>query len=152
MSDEAWMKKAITLAKHAESVGEVPVGAILTYQGELIAQGYNQPICTNDPTAHAEIIALREGALAQENYRLPGTTLYVTLEPCPMCIGAMVHARVERVVFGASDPRTGAVSSVFQLADNKALNHKIAWKGGVLAEECSELLKLFFKRRRLAPN
>ncbi len=148
MTDISYMQQALALAQHAEEQGEVPVGAILVLDDEIIGQGWNQPISTNDPTAHAEIIALRQGAAKLNNYRLLNTTLYVTLEPCVMCIGAMLHARIKRLVFGTLDPKTGAVESVFNLLDTK-LNHQIVYHGGVLADKCSEVLSAFFKQRRL---
>lgn len=147
-ADHHWMNEALALARHAESRGEVPVGAVLVYQGNKIAEGWNQPISSCDPSAHAEIIALREGAKALTNYRLPKTTLYVTLEPCAMCAGAIIHARVQRVVFAASDPRGGAVHSVFNLLQNPELNHRVEWTSGVLAEVAGGLLKEFFGKRR----
>lgn len=148
MTDIEYMEQALVLAQHAEEQGEVPVGAILVLDDEIIGQGWNQPISTNDPTAHAEIIALRQGAAKLNNYRLLNTTLYVTLEPCVMCIGAMLHARIKRLVFGTFDPKTGAVESVFNLLDTK-LNHQITYQGGILADKCGEVLSAFFKQRRL---
>lgn len=142
------MRQALALAHEAEAAGEVPVGAVLVHEGEVIAQGYNRPITSQDPSAHAEIIALREGAKILENYRLLETTLYVTLEPCVMCAGAIVHARVKRLVFGTRDPKAGAVSSVMQVLDHAALNHRVDWQGGLLANECGEVLQTFFKKRR----
>jgi len=142
------MRRALELARSAEQAGEVPVGAVLVKDEEIIAEGWNCPISTNDPTAHAEIIALRAGGLALNNYRLVDSTLYVTLEPCAMCMTAIVHARVKRLVFGAYDPKRGAVCNALQLADAGFLNHKVEWTGGVLEEECSALLKAFFKGRR----
>ncbi len=146
--DDYWIAQALQLAKQAELQGEVPVAAILTRQDQQVAEGYNQPITHNDPTAHAEIVALRQGAKALNNYRLLDTTLYVTLEPCAMCVGAMLHARIKRLVFGASDSRVGAVTSVFHLLDEPSLNHRIEWCGGVMAAECGDLLKQFFRKRR----
>lgn len=147
-SDEEWMRQAIALAQRAEAHGEVPVGALLVKDGALIAEGWNQPISACDPTAHAEIVALRAAAKSINNYRLIGTTLYVTLEPCAMCVGALVHARVARVVFGASDPKSGAVSSALALGDCEKFNHRITWQGGVLTQECGEPLRTFFRSRR----
>jgi len=147
-SDESWMREALALAQRAETAGEVPVGAVLVKDGERVAAGWNQPILARDPTAHAEIMALRAGAQALGNYRLTGTTLYVTLEPCGMCAGALVHARVARLVYGAADPKAGAAGSVFNLVQADALNHRLEVTGGVLAEECGGLLKDFFSRRR----
>lgn len=142
------MRRALELARHAERAGEVPVGAVVVCQGEAIGEGWNQPIMAHDPSAHAEMVAIRAAANHQRNYRLPDTTLYVTLEPCAMCAGAIVHARVARVVFGASDPKTGAAGSVFNLLGSDRLNHRADVVGGVLAEECGDLLRRFFKARR----
>ncbi|MCO7227450.1 tRNA adenosine(34) deaminase TadA [Pleionea sp. CnH1-48] len=147
--DEFYMHKAIEMARHAESKGEVPVGAILVGDDEIIATGYNQLITTHDPTAHAEIIAIRQGASKVKNYRLINTTLYVTLEPCAMCAMAIVHARIQRVCFGAFDHKTGASSSVFQILQNPANNHQPEVSSGILEQDCSNLLSSFFKRRRL---
>lgn len=147
--DEFWMKHALSLANKAEQIGEVPVGAVIVLNGELIAEGFNQVISTSDPTAHAEVVALRKAGEVLDNYRLVDTTLYVTLEPCPMCAGALVHARVNRVVYGASDLRTGAGGSVFQLLNAEELNHQCDLSTNVLFEECSLTLKRFFKQRRL---
>ncbi len=144
------MRHALRLAQRAESAGEVPVGAVLVKNDQCIAEGWNSPIVNHDPTAHAEIVALREAGKKIRNYRLVDTTLYVTLEPCVMCMGAIVHARVNRLVFGAFDPKRGAVDSVLTLADAKFLNHSVSWQGGVLADECSEVLKSFFQARRQA--
>ncbi len=148
-TDEAFMRQAMALARRAEAEGEVPVGAVLVLDGEVIGEGWNRPITGNDPTAHAEIIALRDAGQRMKNYRLPGTTLYVTLEPCPMCAGAIIHSRVSRVVFGAVDPKGGAAGSVFRLlpSDNR-FNHYVQAEGGVLAGECAELLRAFFRSRR----
>lgn len=148
MSAEKYMQLAIEQARLAEQQGEVPVGAVLIINNELIATGYNQPISTNDPSAHAEIACLRNAAKTLGNYRLPGATLYVTLEPCTMCLGAMIHARVERLVFGAYDVKTGAVCSAIPLIDNAHYNHKLQWQGGVLEAECKALLQTFFKAKR----
>jgi len=146
--DILWMQHAIKLAQHAESVGEVPVGAVIVKDNKIVAEGWNQPISGNDPTAHAEVIALRAAAKELENYRVIDTTLYVTLEPCAMCAGALIHARVKRVVFGAADPRTGAAGSVFDILNTKKLNHAVEVEQGVLEQECAQLLKLFFKKKR----
>jgi tRNA(adenine34) deaminase len=146
--DEAWMQEALKLAQKAEAEGEVPVGAVIVCEGEVIGQGWNHPIAAHDPTAHAEIVALRAASQTLENYRLTDTTLYVTLEPCAMCAGAMVHARVGRLVFGASDPRAGAAGTVFNLVQAGALNHQLEVMGGVLANECGAILKRFFAQRR----
>ena len=146
--DLKWMREALLLARQAEAAGEVPVGAVLVKDGTLIGSGWNHPIGAHDPTAHAEVMALRAAAKATSNYRLTGTTLYVTLEPCAMCAGAMVHARVARLVYGAVDPKTGAAGSVFDLTRSDKLNHRLEVEGGVLAEECGGLLKDFFARKR----
>jgi len=148
MTDEYWMQRALTVADRAVAAGEVPVGAVLVDGDDRVAEGWNQPIGLHDPSAHAEIMALRAAGLATQNYRLPGTTLYVTLEPCLMCVGAMVHARVQRLVFGARDPKSGAVCSCMQGLDSAGLNHRVAVTGGVLANECGERLKQFFRERR----
>ena len=142
------MARAIELARVAESQGEVPVGAVLVRDDVLLAEGYNRPISACDPTAHAEVVALRAAAAQAGNYRLPGSTLYVTLEPCAMCAGAIVQARVQRVVFGARDPRAGAAGSVFQVFGEARLNHRPVVVEGVLAENCGALLSDFFRRRR----
>jgi tRNA(adenine34) deaminase len=146
--DIHWMRRALELAQLAAREGEVPVGAVLVKEGELIAEGYNRPIAENDPSGHAEMRVLREAGKVMSNYRLPGTTLYVTLEPCPMCAGALIHARVERVVYATADPRTGAAGSVFNILQSEALNHRCTVTAGVLAEECSQLLREFFRSRR----
>ena len=147
-SDLQWMQHALRLADMASEHGEVPVGAVVVKDGELLAEGWNQPILGHDPTAHAEIVAMRNAAAKLGNYLLSGTTLYVSIEPCTMCLGAMVHARIGRLVFGAPEPRAGAVQSHLQLLDAGHYNHRIAWVGGVLADESSQLLKTFFQRRR----
>jgi tRNA(adenine34) deaminase len=147
-SDEAWMARALALAAHAEALGEVPVGAVVVADGVLLGAGWNQSIAARDPTAHAEIVALRAAAHRRDNHRLPGTTLYVTLEPCPMCAGAIVQARVARVVFGARDPRAGAAGSVFQLLDHAALNHRAVVSAGVAEAACARILSAFFRARR----
>ena len=146
--DLMYMQHALGLAARAEAQGEVPVGALVVLNGEIIGEGWNRPISSHDPTAHAEIVALRAAAAQLANYRLTGATLYVTLEPCPMCAGAMVHARVARVVYGAPDPLAGSAGSVFNLLDSPALNHRVEVVRGVLAEECGQRLKLFFQARR----
>ncbi len=147
--DEYWMRYALNLAQQAWDEGEVPVGAVLVdAQQNVLGSGYNQVIQTHDPTAHAELIALRSAGANLGNYRLNHTTLYVTLEPCCMCAGAMVHARLERLVFGAFDPKTGAAGSVFQLLTSDQLNHCMRVEGGCLAESCGLVLKNFFKARR----
>jgi tRNA(adenine34) deaminase len=142
------MQLAIREAAIAAGAGEVPVGAVVVRNGQLIGQGYNQPVATSDPTAHAEIVALRAAALREKNYRLNGVHLYVTLEPCAMCIGAMVHARVERLVFGAYDSKAGAAGSVLDLANNRLLNHRMEVNGGLMQEECAAILEKFFDNRR----
>ncbi len=142
------MERALELARRAEDEGEVPVGAVVVRDGVIIGEGWNRPISSHDPSAHAEIQALRDAATHLQNYRLPGTTLYVTLEPCPMCAGAIVHARVERVVFAAPDPRTGAAGSLLQLLQNPSLNHQCVVDSGLLMEQSSNLLKSFFRSRR----
>lgn len=147
-TDLAFMARALELARAAEAAGEVPVGAVLVRDGQIIGEGFNQPISTHDPTAHAEMVALRAGAKAVGSYRLLETTLYVTLEPCAMCAGAMVHARVKRLVFAARDPKAGAAGSIFNIVQHPALNHAIECEEGVLAEECSTLLREFFRARR----
>lgn len=146
--DIAWMQQAIQLAKTAEAKGEVPVGAVLVNDDKIIGTGFNRPITACDPTAHAEIVALRQGATTIGNYRILQSTLYVTLEPCVMCIGALVQARVKRLVFGAHDPKAGAINSVFQIIEADKLNHRIQCEGGLLADACGSLLKAFFRERR----
>lgn len=148
--DSIYMHQAISQAHNAWALGEVPVGAVVVKDGEIVATGFNQPIGTHDPTAHAEIMALRAAAEILGNYRLPGCELYVTLEPCAMCAGAMMHARLARVVFGAPDPKTGACGSVINLFEQEKLNHHTEVTGGVMAEECATLLKEFFAERRRA--
>ena len=145
-----FMRLALEQAQHAWDLGEVPVGAVVVKDGVVIARGYNQPIGSHDPTAHAEIVALRAAAEALGNYRLPGCELYVTLEPCVMCSGAMMHARLARVVYGATDPKTGACGSVLNLFEQEQLNHHTDVAGGVMAEECGAMLKSFFAARRAA--
>lgn len=142
------MRHALRLAQRAEMLGEVPVGAVLVKDNHCLAEGWNSPIASHDVTAHAEINALREAGKCIANYRLVDTTLYVTLEPCVMCMGAIVHARIKRLVFGAYDPKRGAVCNVLSLAESDFLNHKVLWQGGVLEADCSELLKDFFRIRR----
>lgn len=146
--DELRMRQALDQARNAWKLGEVPVGAVVVKDGEVIATGFNQPIGNHDPTAHAEIMALRAAAAILGNYRLPGCELFVTLEPCAMCAGAMLHARLARVVYGANDPKTGAGGSVVNLFEQNQLNHHTALRGGVLAQDCSTLLKEFFVERR----
>jgi tRNA(adenine34) deaminase len=146
--DEKWMAMALKAAKAAADQGEIPVGAVLVKDGTLIAAAGNQPILLHDPTAHAEIRALRVGAQLFGNYRLPGTTLYVTLEPCLMCIGAIIHARVERLVYGAADPKTGAVCSLYPIGTDPRLNHPLAITSGILETECGTILRNFFQEKR----
>ena len=150
INDKKWMTKALSLAIEAAKAGEVPVGAVLVKDDILIAEGNNSPIKDKDPTAHAEITALRQGAKALDNYRLPGTTLYVTLEPCVMCMGAIIHARIERLVIGATDPKSGAAFSVYNIGSDNLLNHSMVIDKGILENESRELLKGFFKSRREA--
>ena len=142
------MMHALELARRAAGENEVPVGAVLVKDDVVIAEGWNQPIARHDPGAHAEMVALRNGGKYLSNYRLPGTTLYVTLEPCVMCAGAMIHARIDRLVFGAADPKTGAAGSVFDIFASTRLNHVVNVQGGVLADECASLLTEFFRERR----
>jgi tRNA(adenine34) deaminase len=148
LHDERFMRLALAAAKQASDEGEVPVGAVLVFEGDVIATGFNRPIGQHDPSAHAEIAALRAAAAVLANYRLPGCTLYVTLEPCAMCAGAMMHARLARVVYGAADPKTGACGSVVNLFAEEKLNHHTRVTGGVLAAECSTMLSAFFAERR----
>ncbi|WP_367274117.1 tRNA adenosine(34) deaminase TadA [uncultured Thiothrix sp.] len=149
-TNEYWLQHALQLAKRAYQQGEVPVGAVLVRDNQILGEGWNQSISQHDPTAHAEIIALRAAGLASSNYRLPSTTLYVTLEPCVMCAGALLHARVERVVFGAYDFKTGAAGSVFNTLLDERHNHQVQLLGGVLQQACTEQLQAFFRERRLA--
>lgn len=148
-SEQGWMQYAIRLAIRAEEAGEVPVGAVLVKDDRCIAEGWNEMIKLHDPTAHAEIMVMRKAGLALENYRLTGSTLYVTLEPCVMCMGAIAHARINKLVFGAFDPKRGAVCNALHLTDAEFLNHKVSWQGGVLEQACSDLLRNFFKQKRL---
>jgi len=152
MSDEQFMREALALAQQAAAAGEVPVGAVVVTRGEIIGRGCNQPISGQDPTAHAEIVALRAAATLSGNYRLTDCELFVTLEPCAMCAGAIMHARLARVVYGAPDPKTGACGSVVDLFAESRLNHKTAVVGGMLAAESSDLLQTFFSGRRRAGN
>jgi tRNA(adenine34) deaminase len=147
-TDRGFMRAALAEAQLAWDVGEVPVGAVVVCEGAIIGRGYNHPITSHDPTTHAEIAALRAAAKQRQNYRLPDCTLYVTLEPCAMCVGALLHARVTRVVWGATEPKTGACGSVIDLPSVAKLNHQTTFEGGVLAEECGNLLKAFFAERR----
>ncbi|MBU3596240.1 tRNA adenosine(34) deaminase TadA [Polynucleobacter sp. 86C-FISCH] len=146
--DQQYMRMAIEQAQLAAQSGEVPVGAVLVKDGQVISKAFNKPIANHDPSAHAEMLALRDAALAEENYRIPGSTLYVTLEPCAMCSGAMLHARIDRVVYGASDPKTGAAGSVLDIFASKQINHQTSVEGGIMSEECGQLLRDFFKGRR----
>ncbi|TDJ43161.1 MAG: tRNA adenosine(34) deaminase TadA [Gammaproteobacteria bacterium] len=149
MNDDLhWMREAYALAECAAQLGEVPVGAIVVRAGEILGRGHNQPITSTDPTAHAEIVALRDAARDSGNYRLPGSTLYVTIEPCTMCAGALLHARVERLVFAAREPREGSVRSVARVLEIAGRNHTVAVTEGIFAEECGALLRRFFRRRR----
>lgn len=142
------MREALLLARQAEQRGEVPVGAVVVKENEIVGRGFNQPIFSSDPTAHAEIMALRDAANFLSNYRLVDCTLYVTIEPCTMCAGAMVHARIKQLVYGASEPKSGVIASNAGLLDAQYMNHCVEQLGGVLAEECSDLISAFFKRRR----
>lgn len=148
MNDEDYMRAALEQAREAGAFGEVPVGAIVVYEGEIVGRGFNQPIGRHDPTAHAEIMALRDAAARLGNYRLPGCELYVTLEPCVMCTGAIMHARIARVVFGARDPKTGVAGSVLDLFAETRLNHHARVEGGLLADDCGHMLSRFFAARR----
>jgi tRNA(adenine34) deaminase len=148
MTDAEYMAMAIELAREAWQAGEVPVGAIVVLDGEIVGRGFNQPIARHDPSAHAEIMAMRDAGQRIGNYRLPECTLYVTLEPCAMCAGAIMHARMKRIIFGAADPKTGAAGSVVNLFHESRLNHHTHIQGGILAEECGELISGFFRKRR----
>jgi len=148
MEDQHWMQIAISQAKLAEQAGEVPVGSVLVRNKQLLATGFNQPISATDPTAHAEIVAIRSAAVIENNYRLPDTSLYVTIEPCTMCVGAMMHARIREVVFGAKEPRSGALCSQHQLGQHPGFNHQLIVRSGVLEAECSALMTEFFLRKR----
>jgi tRNA(adenine34) deaminase len=148
MNDEHWMQHALELAKKAEAAGEVPVGAVIVRNGELISEGWNQPISSCDPSAHAEIIALRAAGRKLDNYRLLDTELYVTLEPCPMCVGAMLHARVKRVIYAATDPKTGALGGAYDLLNSVSHNHAFEVTGGVLEAQSRAMLQAFFRSRR----
>ncbi|WP_153111287.1 tRNA adenosine(34) deaminase TadA [Propionivibrio limicola] len=152
MNDEFYMREALSLARAAECLGEVPVGAVVVLEGKIVGRGFNAPIGGSDPTAHAEIAALRDAARNLENYRLPGCELYVTLEPCAMCAGAILHSRIARVVYGARDPKTGVHGSVVDLFAVERLNHHTEIVGGILAEECGQLLSSFFAARRARKN
>ena len=143
-----FMREALELAREAERRGEVPVGAVVVANGEIIGRGFNQPIGANDPTAHAEIVALRDAALRMANYRLTGSTLYVTIEPCQMCVGAMIHARVAEVVYGAREPKAGAIESAMRAHEHPSLNHRMAAEGGLLEDECRATMQAFFQNKR----
>jgi tRNA(adenine34) deaminase len=146
--DRQFMQQALEQAQLAALAGEVPVGAVLVRDGQVISKGFNRPITNSDPSAHAEMMAMRAAAQDESNYRLPGTTLYVTLEPCTMCAGAMLHARIERLVFGAADPKTGAAGSVLNIFSEKQINHQTQVEGGIMGVECGQVLRDFFKERR----
>jgi tRNA(adenine34) deaminase len=148
MNDQFWMSRALELAHQAQEVGEVPVGAVLVHEGAMIAEAHNRPITTNDATAHAEIIVIREACLTQKNYRLPNSTLYVTLEPCAMCAGALIHARVGRVVIATQEPRAGAAGSIMNILQHQDLNHRCDVEFGLMQEQSALLLKSFFRARR----
>jgi tRNA(adenine34) deaminase len=148
MDAEDFMRAALALAAEAAAAGEVPVGAVVVRDGQIVGRGFNRPISSHDPTAHAEIVALRDASARAANYRLPGCELYVTLEPCAMCVGAMVHARIARVAFGATDPKTGACGSIVDLPSIAHWNHHGVFTGGLLAEECGAMLRRFFAERR----
>ncbi|HEX5474118.1 MAG TPA: tRNA adenosine(34) deaminase TadA [Vicinamibacterales bacterium] len=147
-TDEQFMRAALEQARAGQQLGEVPVGAVVVIDGEIVARGCNQPIAARDPTAHAEIVALREAARRIGNYRLNGSTLYVTIEPCQMCVGAMVHARIARLVYGAPEPKAGAIESAMRAHEHPALNHRFEVTGGVLEEECRQVVQAFFAARR----
>ena len=147
-ADEKFMRRALELAEQAAAAGEVPVGALVVADGDIIAEGYNQPIGGCDPTGHAEIIAMRNASKLLGNYRLSGCQLYVTIEPCTMCVGAMIHARIGRIVFGAHEPRAGALESQLRLLEASHYNHRIEWQGGVLAEQCGAAISQFFRAKR----
>lgn len=146
--DVKWMQRAFELAHKAKALDEVPVGAVIVYHDKIIGEGWNQPISSNDPTAHAEIIALRDAGNNVDNYRLPDATMYVTLEPCAMCAGAIVHARLSKIIFAAADPKTGACGSIFNLLQTEELNHKVDIDKGIMEDECRALIQSFFKEKR----
>ncbi len=148
MSDSSYMARALELAREAERAGEVPVGAVIVKDDAIVGEGWNRPISTSDPTAHAEIVAMRAAAQKLGTYRLLDTTLYVTLEPCPMCAGAMVHARVKRLVYAATDPRAGAAGTIFNIVQHPSLNHRVEVEAGLMGEECGTMLRAFFQGRR----
>ncbi len=148
LNDEYWMQLALQQAEKAAAMGEVPVGAVVVRDGEVIGEGYNQPISSHDPSAHAEVLALRDAAQRVGNYRLPNSTLYVTIEPCTMCAGTMIHARIGRLVYGATEPKAGMVESNPNIFQQPCYNHQLELRGGVLAQQCSEVISSFFRRRR----
>ena len=148
-TDELWMQEALRAAQRALEAGEVPVGAVVVHDGRIVGRGFNCNIADSDPTAHAEVVALREAGAAIGNHRLGDCALFVTIEPCPMCAGALVHARIRRLVYGADDPKAGAVHSVMQVVNHPSLNHQMEVRGGVLAGKCAELLQEFFRARRV---
>jgi tRNA(adenine34) deaminase len=147
-ADQLWMRQALALARRAEAEGEVPVGAVIVRDGTVVGEGWNRNITLSDPTAHAEIIALREAGHSLQNYRLPGCVMYVTLEPCAMCVAAAIHARLDRLVFGAADPKTGALGGAYCLPEIHEHNHRLRYEGGLLTTEAGELLRAFFRARR----
>jgi tRNA(adenine34) deaminase len=149
VTDETFMRAALEQADEARRRGEVPVGAVIVLDGAVVGEGFNQPIGSHDPTAHAEIVALREAGRRIGNYRLTGASLYVTIEPCQMCVGAMIHARIARLVYGAAEPKAGAIESAMRAHEHPALNHRMAATGGVLADECRAVMQEFFESRRL---
>ncbi len=148
MTDESFMRTALSEAREARRRGEVPVGAVVVQDGAVVGEGFNQPIGSHDPTAHAEIVAIRDAGRRTGNYRLTGATLYVTIEPCQMCVGAMIHARIARVVYGATEPRAGAIESAMRAHEHPSLNHRMTADGGVLADECRAVMQGFFQERR----
>ncbi len=148
INDERWMRYAIQLAEQGQLLDEVPVGAVIVRNDKMIGEGFNQPISRHDPTAHAEIVALRMAALNEQNYRLVGATLYVTLEPCTMCVGALVHARIARLVYGTTEPKAGAIQSKSRLLESEYFNHRLLYSGGICAADCQQQLSNFFQRRR----
>lgn len=147
-ADRAWMRQALELGRRAEAEGEVPVGAVVVSGGDLLGEGWNRNITLHDPSAHAEIVALRAAGLALRNHRMPGCVMYVTLEPCAMCVSAAIHARLQRIVFAAADPKTGALGGAYSLPDVHPHNHGIAWQGGLLSDAAGEILRAFFRAKR----
>ncbi|MFT5396551.1 MAG: tRNA(adenine34) deaminase [Gammaproteobacteria bacterium] len=152
MTDKEWMQCAFKLAQKAKEHDEVPVGAVIVHEDKIIGEGWNQPISSNDPTAHAEIIALRDAGNNVGNYRLPDATMYVTLEPCAMCAGAIIHARLSKIIFAVADPKTGACGSIFNLLQAEELNHKVEIDKGIMEDECRSLIQTFFKVKRSKPS